>query len=90
MPAARLFQVEGYVQGVGFRYWTQREATALKLTGYVKNLHDGGVEVYAIGPDSKLDVFRDLLEQGPTGSRVIAVHESPAPVRDYKVFRIEY
>ncbi len=78
------------MQGVGFRYWAQREATALKLVGYVKNLYDGAVEVYAIGSDAKLDQLRAVLEQGPLGARVSSVEESPAPVRNYTVFRIEY
>ncbi len=78
------------MQGVGFRYWVQREATALKLAGYVKNLYDGAVEVYATGPEAKLDQLRALLEEGPLGARVTDVGETPAPVRDYKVFRIEH
>jgi acylphosphatase len=44
--------VYGSVQGVGFRYSTQREALQLGLTGYARNLDDGGVEVLACGePD---------------------------------------
>lgn len=50
--------VYGSVQGVGFRYSTQREALQLGLTGYARNLDDGGVEVLACGEP---DQWRNLL-----------------------------
>ncbi|HEU0139105.1 MAG TPA: acylphosphatase, partial [Bryobacteraceae bacterium] len=42
--------MRGRVQGVGFRDFAQRAASDLSLNGYVKNLDDGRVEVYAAGP----------------------------------------
>lgn len=63
--AALLVRVSGVVQGVGFRYFTYREASLLNLTGYVKNLVDGRVEVYAEGPKSLLNQFLDTLRIGP-------------------------
>jgi acylphosphatase len=87
---ARQYIVEGFVQGVGFRWWARSAAAALRLTGYVKNLRDGDVEVYAMGTPADLDELRSKLEQGPLGARVTAVHESPAPLRDYKEFIITH
>lgn len=90
MKVARLYRVEGRVQGVGFRWFVQRVATERKLAGCVKNLYDGAVEVYAIGSERQLDEFRADLERGPTGARVSRVEESPAPERPYKSFEIEF
>ena len=47
--SARRWLIRGRVQGVGFRYFAQRAAAELGLTGYVRNLDDGRVEVYAAG-----------------------------------------
>src|SRR5581483_6235688 len=52
--AAKRWLIRGRVQGVGFRYFAQRAAQGLGLTGYVRNLDDGRVEVYAAGADDKL------------------------------------
>ncbi|MDD5492398.1 MAG: acylphosphatase [bacterium] len=53
--------VKGMVQGVGFRYFTRRLADSLGLSGYVKNLPDGNVEIEAEGDkQSLLDLIRDL------------------------------
>jgi acylphosphatase len=75
---ARRYLISGIVQGVGFRYFTQDEAERLHLSGYVRNLRDGRVEVYAIGPAEKLARFRNLLERGPRGAMVQQVVEASA------------
>lgn len=77
---ARRYFVSGIVQGVGFRYFTQDEAERLRLAGFVRNLRDGRVEVYAIGPVEKLARLRALLARGPRGSMVQNVAEHPAEV----------
>lgn len=87
---ARLYRVHGRVQGVGFRWFVERVAQDLDLNGYVKNLHDGSVEVYATGSDDRLDEMRRRLEQGPRGAFVSGVDEGPAPVRAARGFRIEF
>jgi len=51
---ARRWWVRGRVQGVGYRYFAQKAATGLGLTGYARNLDDGRVEVYAVGTEEKL------------------------------------
>ncbi len=78
------------MQGVGFRWFVERVAGTLGLAGYVKNLYDGSVEVYAVGPDEKLNELRSRLQEGPRGARVSNVEESPAPVCAGKGFHIEY
>ena len=65
--------VSGRVQGVGFRYWTVHEATALGLTGWVKNLPDGGVEAHIEGEMDMLKEMLQLLAEGPPGARVSSV-----------------
>jgi acylphosphatase len=62
--------VRGRVQGVFFRTSTQREAKRLGLTGWVKNLADGTVEVVAEGEDDSLKEFVGWLQRGPTAARV--------------------
>jgi acylphosphatase len=69
------FLVRGRVQGVGFRWFVQREAAALELSGWVRNTEDGHVEVVAGGDPAVLDVLRQVLRRGPRGSRVDAVIE---------------
>ena len=68
------------VQGVGFRYFVHRAARDLKLGGYVRNLRDGRVEVYAVAENSSLNQLRLELERGPSGAYVSRVSEEEAPV----------
>ncbi len=68
--------IEGHVQGVGFRYFTQEVAQALILTGWVKNLPNGSVEVFAQGHPDVLQALVDRLRRGPQLSRVIRVQEN--------------
>ena len=68
------------VQGVGFRFFTQRVAERLHVSGFVRNLHDGRVEVFAMGTAEQHSQFRRLLERGPLGSDVTEVLEEPASV----------
>jgi len=79
-PIARRYFVSGIVQGVGFRYFTQDEAERLDLSGFVRNLRDGRVEVYAIGPPERLARFRAVLDRGPRGAMVQNVAEHPADI----------
>jgi acylphosphatase len=85
---ARRWYISGRVQGVGYRYFAQRAAAELGLTGYVRNLDDGRVEVYAVGPSKKLDQLAGSLHRGPRWSDVRGVDEQQAEVRDYGSFVI--
>jgi acylphosphatase len=62
--------VSGRVQGVGFRSYVLREARALGLSGWVRNLPGGEVEVEAHGPEPALLGLLDALRRGPVRARV--------------------
>lgn len=82
--------ISGLVQGVGYRYFTQRSAAKHQVKGYVRNLPDGTVEAWAQGPEGSVAAFRDDLLTGPRFSRVDHIEElvtEPDPA--YGTFRIE-
>lgn len=62
--------VKGRVQGVNFRYYTQKAAYGLQVRGTVKNLFNGDVEVYAQGSRESIEQFEKFLHQGPSFARV--------------------
>jgi len=78
MKQTRRYLVSGRVQGVGFRFYAQREADRLGVTGYVQNLLDGRVEVVASGSPEQLAQLRASLEKGPRFSSVSRVSEEAA------------
>jgi acylphosphatase len=69
------FLVKGRVQGVGFRWFVQREAAEIGLRGWVRNTEDGQVEVLAAGEPDQLKDLLAALGRGSRGSRVDAVIE---------------
>jgi acylphosphatase len=75
---ARRFNVSGRVQGVGYRYFAHRAAQQHGITGYVKNLRDSRVEVYAIGTEAQLRALREELQQGPRHAVIETVAEGDA------------
>ena len=79
---AKLFYVIGAVQGVGYRYFTKQVSVRIGLTGYVKNLRDGRVEVYAVGSAAQLVALRRELERGPRGASVTEVFDEDAAVEE--------
>ena len=85
---ARRWYVRGRVQGVGFRNFAQRVAAELGLTGYARNLDDGRVEVYAVGPAPKLSELAGYLHRGPRWSDVRGVEEQEAAITKYDSFRL--
>jgi acylphosphatase len=87
---ARRFVVRGRVQGVGFRWFVEREAHLLGVAGWVRNNHDGSVEVLAQGSRDQLSGLHSRLREGPRAARVDDVEVSPAqPVEGKNSFRIE-
>ena len=72
---AKHWYVSGEVQGVGFRYFVQDKATSLGLTGWARNLADGRVEVYAVGPANRLSDLAAALHIGPRAAHVRGVEE---------------
>ena len=86
---ARRFLVRGRVQGVGFRWFVEREAHLLQLAGWVRNNPDGTVEVLAQGTAHQLAGFRSRLQEGPRAARVDDVEVSNAePVPGLISFQI--
>ena len=75
---ARRFLVRGRVQGVGFRWFVEREAHILQIAGWVRNDPDGSVEVLAVGTREQLAELRSRLQEGPRAARVDDVEESEA------------
>jgi acylphosphatase len=83
--------VHGRVQGVSFRYYTQRRASSLDLTGYVRNLWDGTVEVVAEGPRQSLEELLAFLHVGPRAALVTQVDtEWPRPTGAFTHFEVRY
>jgi len=76
-------RVHGQVQGVGYRFYVRKQAAALGVRGYVRNLPDGSVEVVAEGERLVLEQLLRALERGPSGAVVerIDVHWEPAEGR---------
>jgi acylphosphatase len=87
---ARRFVVRGRVQGVGFRWFVEREAHILGIAGWVRNNANGNVEVLAQGTRDQISGLRSRLREGPRAARVDAVDESEAkPAAGVSSFRIE-
>ena len=83
--------VYGRVQRVGYRAFARRAARKLGLTGWVRNLPDGTVELVAHGPVDALFQLRRHLLKGPLGSRVSEIREEPvSPSPDSAEFEITY
>ena len=81
--------ISGFVQGVFFRRNTKERAESLDLTGFVRNLPDGRVEVMAEGPKGKLDELLSWLSHGPAGARVEKVeHEFSDKDEGFTSFQI--
>lgn len=72
-------RVKGNVQGVGYRYFAMRTAQAMRLTGWVLNLPDGGVEAEVQGEKKILEKFLGKLEKGPMGARVESLKSQKIP-----------
>jgi len=87
---ARRFLVRGRVQGVGFRWFVEREAHILGVAGWVRNNADGSVEVLAMGSSEQLTGLSSRLRSGHRAARVDDVEERESkPVAGLTTFRIE-
>lgn len=76
--AAALLRIEGRVQGVGYRWWAVKAGSRLGLDGWVRNRHDGAVELLAIGEDAAIDALVAACHEGPPGAVVRSVAREPA------------
>ena len=83
--------ISGYVQGVMFRYATQREALKLNLSGWIKNISDGRIEAIFEGNEAKVQRMIDFCHKGPPSAKVTNVkimYEDP--LHRNKSFKILY
>lgn len=83
-------RVTGLVQGVGFRYFTKREALGNGVTGFVKNEWDGSVYIEAEGEPAQLKEFTDNLRIGPWSADVKSVSVQPGPLKFFSDFTINF
>lgn len=81
-------RIAGRVQGVGYRYWTERAAADAGLSGWVRNRRDGTVEALLSGAPDNVAKMIERCRDGPSGARVtsIDVHdEADAPPPGFEV-----
>jgi acylphosphatase len=82
--------VDGHVQGVSFRYFTQEKALDLGLTGWVRNRYEGTVEVLAEGERADLERLLATLRRGPPSAFVTGVNfEWQLATGEYNGFRVQ-
>ena len=83
------FRIYGHVQGVGFRYFTWKQALKIGVTGFVRNLADGSVEVIAAGSESQIDALDAWLQHGPRTAIVDNVFvEDYLGAKEFTVFQV--
>ena len=88
MNCCRHFLVSGQVQGVFFRATTEATARRLGLTGWVRNLRDGRVELVACGMEEKLKELEQWLWQGPPRARVEQVVSGDVEQQTFRDFEV--
>jgi len=81
-------KVKGKVQGVGFRYYTQKKAQEFNIKGFVQNKPDGSVYIEAEGKRIDVDTFCDWCTRGPEWSRVLDCKISELPSGEFIQFDI--
>ena len=79
-------RVRGRVQGVGYRAATVRQAHLIGVRGWVRNVDDGSVEVYAVGSLAQLSELAGLLWKGPRWAEVRGVEEVEAALEEHVGF----
>jgi acylphosphatase len=86
-------KITGRVQGVGFRYWTIKEAKKRNLSGWVRNRRDGSVEVFFSGNQEDVSSMLSVCKKGPVFSKVVSitpVSTKDAPMPPYKEGEFDY
>jgi acylphosphatase len=76
--ATRHVNVRGRVQGIGYRAWTEDEALARGVEGWVRNRRDGSVEALFVGTDEAVAAMVEACRTGPLGARVDTLYERDA------------
>ena len=80
--------VEGRVQGVGYRAFVVDEAQARGLTGWVRNLRDGSVEMVLSGGEANIEAMIAACRKGPRFAAVASVQSSPVPDEGWPDFKV--
>lgn len=85
-------RVSGLVQGVGFRFFTRRQAQKFGLVGYVRNLDNGDVEIVAQGDSEQISKLTEWLEQGgPVSARITNINIGQNSIQeDLTSFKVRY
>lgn len=81
-------RIDGRVQGVGYRLWTQRAAQALGLSGWVRNRRDGSVEAVFQGADADVTAMITQCRSGPYGARVTHIEVLGEPDGTFNGFEV--
>lgn len=88
MKATRVLY-EGYVQGVGFRWTTKHIARGYEICGWVRNLHDGRVELQVSGEDDEVAAFLRAIRESTLGGHIAAERtaeiEIPTPFKGFRI-----
>ncbi len=87
-PVRRTVYFSGCVQGVGFRFTTESIAAGFSVTGFVRNLNDGRVELVAEGNESELDRFQDAVHQALQANIREESAANTTPTGEFTSFRI--
>lgn len=87
---ALIIKISGSVQGVGFRFFANRQAEKFGVSGMARNLDDGSVEIEAEGEEAVLEKFIEKLKKGPLFSKVTNVVVEEGELKNFKDFKIEW
>ena len=86
---AYIVTVYGRVQGVGFRFYTNKKAHELNICGFVENKPDGTVYIEAEGDKTDIETFISWCELGPQWARVSRIIKQEVPPLNYSQFKIK-
>jgi acylphosphatase len=81
-------RISGRVQGVGFRFFTQRSACTLGIKGFVENMEDGSVLIEAQGTTGQLEQFISFVSRGPQWAQVKSTETEDVPLKDDEQFTV--
>ncbi len=86
---AYIIKVYGKVQGVGFRFYTNKKATEHNISGFVENKPNGTVYIEAEGEDIDVETFIDWCNFGPQWAKVSRIEKQQVPPINYSGFKIK-
>lgn len=89
MDKGVILKVYGRVQGVGFRFYTQKKALELNLNGFVRNKPNGSVYIEAEGKEKDIEEFTDWCQQGPEWARVTKLEKQYSNPVGHEGFNIK-